>query len=110
LLYRKNYSQTLETVNQAIQHALSDHADKSPHETAAKEIEGLRRNWEASNHGGNFSDGASGAVILDLKNAPRVAENLGQTVPDYLTHLMSQNSKRASLWLEHATPKVGGVK
>lgn len=96
---RKYYAQTLETANESIRHALANQTDKSPHETAAKELE---------RHSGS---GAEGGVALELRGAPRAASYLKQTVPDFLNNLVSQNSRRAAQFLEHATvnAKAGGA-
>lgn len=111
LAARKSAAQTLETTNKAIQHALANATDQSPHETAEKEIEDLQKEWEAGGHVGNFNPGTSGRVISALKEAPAVAAYLQQTIPDYLNNMISRNSKMASLLLEHAAPKVtGGAK
>lgn len=108
LANRKSAAQTLQATNEAIRHALANTADQSPHETAAKEIEGLQKKWEAAGRVGNFSPGASGGIISDLKEAPAAAAYLKQTLPDYLTNMLLRNEKLASLYLEHSTPKAGG--
>lgn len=111
LTARKTAAQTLQATNEAIRTALANPADQSPHETAAKEIEGLQEKWEAAGHVDNFHPGGFGRVISALKEAPAVAAYLQQTIPDYLNNMISRNSKIASLLLEHAAPKViGGAK
>lgn len=102
---RNAIAQTLRAASDAIKQALSNPTDESPHETAAKQIEGLRKNWEDS-HEGNFNAGAFDGAILDLENAALAAAALHRTLPDYLSYLASQNSGRASSLLEHAAPKV----
>ena len=106
MIARKAIAQTLQAASEAIQQALSNPTDQSPHETAVKEIESLEKNWEDSHGGGNFNAGAFDGAILDLRNAPRAAAALHRTLPDYLSYLASQNSGRASSLLEHAAPKV----
>lgn len=103
---RKAIAQTLQAASEAIKQALSNPIDESPQETAIKEIEGLRKNWEDSHHEGNFNAGAFDGAILDLENAPLAAAALHRTLPDYLSYLASQNSGRALSLLEHAAPKV----
>ena len=103
---RKAIAQTLQAASEAIKQALSNPTDESPHETAIKEIEGLRKNWEDSHHEGNFNAGAFDGAILDLENAPLAAAALHRTLPDFLSYVASQNSGRASSLLEHAAPKV----
>lgn len=103
---RKAIAQTLQAASEAIKQALSNPTDESPHETAIKEIEGLRKHWEDSHHEGNFNAGAFDGAILDLENAPLAAAALHRTLPDYLSYLASQNSGRALSLLEHAAPKV----
>ncbi|HEX2662172.1 MAG TPA: hypothetical protein VHM93_05010 [Candidatus Acidoferrum sp.] len=102
---RNAIAQTLQAASQAIKQALSNPTDESPHETAVKQIEALRKNWEDS-HEGNFNAGAFDGAILDLDNAPLAAATLHRTLPDYLSDLASHNSRRASSLLEHAAPKV----
>ena len=104
LAQRKSWAHDLEIENQAIQHALANAADQTPHETARKEIEGLEKSREATYHM-EHSGGESGA-ILEMKNAPQVAAYFRQTVPEYLNNLIQRNTKRASLIREHATPTV----
>lgn len=103
---RKAIAQTLQAASEAIKQALSNPIDESPQETAIKEIEGLRKNWEDSHHERNFNAGAFDGAILDLENAPLAAAALHRTLPDYLSYLASQNSGRALSLLEHAAPKV----
>ena len=108
---RKSAAQTLQATNEAIRKALANTADKSPHETAAKEIEGLQKTWEAGGHRGNLTPGASGRVISDLREAPANAAYLKQSLPDYLNNMLVRNEKLASLSLAQSAPKiVGGAK
>lgn len=107
---RKTAAQTIEATNAAIRRALTNSADQSPHETAAKEIEDLQNKWEASGHVGSFNPGASGRIISALKETPAVAAYLHQTIPEYLNSMIARNSKMASLLLEHASPKLRGAK
>lgn len=110
LANRKSAAETLRATSDVIRRALANSLDSSPHETAAKEIEGLQKKWEAGGHHGNFSPGASGRIISDLREAPTAAAYLKQTLPDYLAKMVARNEKLAALYLEHSQPKVEGVK
>lgn len=107
---RRSAAETLQAANDVIRRALANSLDSSPHETAAKEIEGLQKEWEAGGHHGNFSPGASGRIISDLREAPTAAAYLKQTLPDYLAKMVARNEKLAALYLENSQPKVEGVK
>lgn len=54
--------------------------------------------------------GASGGVALELENAPKLAEHLGKTIPEYLSDLAAHNIHRAELMREQANVTVGGAK
>lgn len=100
---------TLRATNDVIRRALANTADKSPHETAAKEIEGLQKKWEEGGHQGSFNPGASGRIISDLRDAPADAAHLKQSLRDYLAGMLARNEKLAAMYLEQSEPKVGGV-
>lgn len=106
----KSAAETLRQTNEAIRRALSNTGDPSPHETAATEIEGLQKAWEAGGHRGIFNSGASGRIISDLKEAPSTAARMKESLPDYLANMVTRNEKLASQYLEQSNPKVGGVK
>lgn len=107
---KKSAAETLRQTNEVIRRAVSNTADPSPSETAATEIEGLEKAWEAGGHRGIFNRGASGRIISDLKEAPATAARMKQSLPDYLANMTTRNEKLASQYLEQANAKVGGVK
>lgn len=108
LTARESSAQTLLAANDAIKHALSNPTDQSPNETAKKEIEDLRTQWEVTRTG-HFNPGPADRVILELDDAPHIAAALHQTLSDHLNYLVARNSRRAAWLLEHAAPKVEGA-
>jgi hypothetical protein len=103
LTARKGFAYTIQMTNEIIKKALANAQDSTPQETAAKEIEQLRRTWEAHRHQDNLNAGALQAVLNDLKNAP------SQNTAAFLNDYVAKKDQRASVLLEHAAPKVGGV-
>lgn len=104
LVWRRSYAQQLEAENVAIQHALANRGDASPHETAAKEIEAAEKSRNAAYH--IQTNGQPSGAVLELQSASQAAAYFHQTVPDYLASLVSKNAKRAALFREHAAPTV----
>lgn len=94
---RKGAAETLRATNEVIRKALANNADKSPHETAAREIEK------------NHADGTSTGVAADLREAPEMAAHLKQSLHDYLAGMIARNEKLAAKSLASATPRVGGA-
>jgi hypothetical protein len=102
---RKSVASTMQTTNEIIRKALANAQDPAPHETAAKQIEALRRTWEAQHHTGNLNAGALQAAITELKNAPAISANQNTNVASYLNDYVAKKDRRASALLEHAGPK-----
>lgn len=96
---RRSSAETLRATNDAIRRALANTSDKSPHETAAREIEGQK----------NHANGTSARVASDLREAPEMAAHLKQSLRDYLAGMIARNEKLASNDLASSTPRVGGA-
>lgn len=94
----KAAAQTIETSNEIIKHALANSQDPTPNETAAKEIEQVRHNWETEHHRANLNPGALQSVITDLRNAPKNSA--------YLNDYVTRKTHRAAVLREHAAPTV----
>jgi len=99
---RKAFASTMRMTNEIIKKALANAQDTAPQETAAKEIEQLRRTWEAHHHQENLNAGALQAVLNDLKNSPP------QDTAVFLSDYVTKKDRRAAVLLEHAAPKVEG--
>ena len=95
---RKGAAAILRATNEVIRKALANASDTSPHETAAKEIEGRVH-----------PDGTSSRVALDLREAPAMAAHLNKPLRDYLEAMIARNEKLASSYLASSTPKNGGT-
>lgn len=94
---RKGAAEMLRATNEVIRKALANTADKSPHETAAKEIEG------------DHPDGTSSRVAMDLREAPAMAAHFNKSLREYLEAMIARNEKLASNDLSSSTPKNGGT-
>lgn len=104
---RKAYASTIQITNEIIKRALSNAQDAAPHETAAKEIEQLQRQWEM-HHVSNLNAGALHAALTEVKNASTIATQQNITVAAYLSDYVAKKAHLASALLEHAAPKMGG--
>jgi len=104
---RKAAASTMQSTTEIIKRALANTQDASPHETAAKEIEALRVKWEAQHHATPFDAGVLQAVLTDLKNVPSISAKQNINAAAYLSDYVAKKGQRATVLLEHATPKVG---
>lgn len=94
---RKGAAETLQATNEVIRSALANTSDKFPNETAAKEIEGQKK------------DGTSVGIASDLWEAPAMAAHLKQPLRNYLEGMIARNEKLAAKSLAQSTAKVGGA-
>src|SRR5712664_2545484 len=106
----KSIASTMQSANEIIKRALANTGDASPHETAAKEIEQLRRQWEAQHHSTPLDAGTIQAVLTDLKNVPTISTQQNVNAAAYLSNYVAKKDQRAAVLLEHATPKVAGAR
>jgi hypothetical protein len=103
---RKAEAATMLATNEIIRKALANAQGANPEQTAANEIEALRK---SNNHSLSLSPGMMEAAIRELRTAPQAAAQERVSVMAHLTNYLDKRDQHAAHLSEHATVKVGGA-